>query len=638
MENFRKLMRYLLKIFCLTLLASNLVVAQTTIQTSVLVIGGGTSGTAAGIQSARLGVSTIIAEPTNWLGGMISSAGVSAFDGNHLLPSGIWAEFREKLYHVYGGPNKVSTGWVSNTLFEPHVADSILKSMVVKESKKLSVLFGYQFIKTVVQKNTIKGAVFYNKKTKKNITILAQQTIDATELGDAMASAGIPYHIGMEANTMTGEDVNVPASNNIIQDLTYVAILKDYGEKADCTIAKPIGYNPMEFDGCCKDFCSNPSKLTSNVDAKKMLDYGKLPNGKYMINWPGKGNDIYLNIIEKTETNRNTELLKAKAKTLRFLYFIQTQLGFKNLGLAKDEFPSNDYLPLIPYHRESRRLDGLVRLKIQDIATPFDAERTLYRTGISVGDYPIDHHHRENEDAPKNIGFYPIPSYNIPLGCLIPNKYQGIIIAEKSISVSNVVNGTTRLQPVVMLTGQASGALAALCVLHKKNAQQVSIRDVQNSLIQNNAYIMPYADVTPKHPHFAAIQRIGATGILKGVGQPNAWANRTWFYPDSVVTSKEFITGFKPFGSVVSSSDSLLTIERVITTIIQSNSRFVNPTYSKNIEGFTQQIIKEWKDNWGLKNFDTSRPITRLELAVLLNNTINPFNTKKVNHQGNFIQ
>jgi hypothetical protein len=638
MENFGKLMRLLQKIFYLTLFASNLVVAQSVVRTDVLVIGGGASGTAAGIQSARLGVSTIIAEPTNWLGGMISSAGVTAFDGNHLLPSGIWAEFREKLYQVYGGPNKVATGWVSNTLFEPHVADSILISMVVKESKKLSVLFGYQLKKTIVQNNIVKGAVFYNKNNRKNITILAHQTIDATELGDAMASAGIPYQIGMEANTITGENVNVPVSNNIIQDLTYVAILKDYGAKADCTIAKPIGYNPMEFDGCCTDFCSNPSKLTSNVDAKKMLDYGKLPNGKYMINWPGKGNDIYFNIIEQTETNRNIELLKAKAKTLRFLYFIQTQLGFKNLGLAKDEFPSNDYLPLIPYHRESRRLDGLVRLKIQDIATPFEGERTLYRTGISVGDYPIDHHHRENEDAPKNIGFYPIPSYNIPLGCLIPKKYQGIIIAEKSISVSNIVNGTTRLQPVVMLTGQASGALAALCVLQKKNAQQVFIRDVQNSLIQHNAYIMPYADVTPKHPQFAAIQRIGATGILKGVGQPNAWANRTWFYPDSIVTLKEFIIGFKSFGSVSSTNDSLLSIATVIATIIQSNSEHLNPSYSKNIDGFTQQIKREWIDKLGLKNFDTSRPISRLELAVLLNSTINPFKIKHVNHQGNFIQ
>ena len=623
MENFRKLMRFLPKIFYLTLLASNLVVAQTTIQTDVLVIGGGASGSAAGIQSARLGVSTIIAEPTNWLGGMISSAGVSAFDGNHLLPSGIWAEFRERLYQVYGGPNKVSTGWVSNTLFEPHVADSILNAMV-KETKQLSVLFGYQFKKTIVQNKIVKGAVFYNKNTQKNINILAHQTIDATEIGDAMASAGIPYHIGMEANIITGENVNVPVSNNIIQDLTYVAILKDYGAKVDCTIAKPFGYNAMEFDGCCKDFCSHPSKLISNVDAKKMLDYGKLPNGKYMINWPGKGNDIYLNIIEQTETNRNIELLKAKAKTLRFLYFIQTQLGFKNLGLAKDEFPSNDRLPLIPYHRESRRLDGLVRLKIQDIATPFEGERTLYRTGISVGEYPIDHHHRENEDAPKNIGFYPIPSYNIPLGCLIPNNYQGVIIAEKSISVSNIVNGTTRLQPVVMLTGQASGALAALCVLQKKNAQHVAIRDVQNSLIQNNAYIMPYADVTPKHPQFAAIQRIGATGILKGVGQPSAWANRTWFYPDSTMTEVDLVKGLQYFNPKLltnfSASKDVLTIQKIAEIIAQIQS------HTK------EEIIKDIL-NFKLNNDYVPRQI----IAFLLDKYYQPFQIN-INHQGKFLE
>lgn len=623
MENFRKLMRFLPKIFYLTLLASNLVVAQTTIQTDVLVIGGGASGSAAGIQSARLGVSTIISEPTNWLGGMISSAGVSAFDGNHLLPSGIWAEFRERLYQVYGGPNKVSTGWVSNTLFEPHVADSILNAMV-KETKQLSVLFGYQFKKTIVQNKIVKGAVFYNKNTQKNINILAHQTIDATELGDAMASAGIPYHIGMEANIITGENVNVPVSNNIIQDLTYVAILKDYGAKVDCTIAKPFGYNAMEFDGCCKDFCSHPSKLISNVDTKKMLDYGKLPNGKYMINWPGKGNDIYLNIIEQTETNRNIQLLKAKAKTLRFLYFIQTQLGFKNLGLAKDEFPSNDRLPLIPYHRESRRLDGLVRLKIQDIATPFEGERTLYRTGISVGDYPIDHHHRENEDAPKNIGFYPIPSYNIPLGCLIPNNYQGVIIAEKSISVSNIVNGTTRLQPVVMLTGQASGALAALCVLQKKNAQHVAIRDVQNSLIQNNAYIMPYADVTPKHPQFAAIQRIGATGILKGVGQPSAWANRTWFYPDSTMTEVDLVKGLQYFNPKLltnfSASKDVLTIQKIAEIIAQ-------------IQSHNKEVIIKDLDNFKLNNDYVPRQI----IAFLLDKYYQPFQIN-INHQGKFLE
>ena len=81
-------------------------------ETDVLVIGGGASGVSAGLQAGRLGVKTIIVEPTTWLGGMVTAAGVSAFDGNHDLPSGIFGEFRNKLYQVYGNPENVSTGWV----------------------------------------------------------------------------------------------------------------------------------------------------------------------------------------------------------------------------------------------------------------------------------------------------------------------------------------------------------------------------------------------------------------------------------------------------------------------------------------------------------------------------------------------
>jgi NADPH-dependent 2,4-dienoyl-CoA reductase/sulfur reductase-like enzyme len=62
--------------------------AQKIIITDVLVVGGGTGGTAAGIQSARSGAKTIIVEKTKWLGGMLTAAGVSCTDGNDLLPGG----------------------------------------------------------------------------------------------------------------------------------------------------------------------------------------------------------------------------------------------------------------------------------------------------------------------------------------------------------------------------------------------------------------------------------------------------------------------------------------------------------------------------------------------------------------------
>ena len=536
--------RYTYFIAVLLLLCPCLVAkSQTRFTTDVLIVGGGTSGIAAGIQSARLGVKTIIAEETNWLGGMLTAAGVSATDGNHLLASGIWKEFRQRIYDHYGGVGKVATGWVSNTQFEPHVADQIFKSMASAE-KKLSVYFGLQFIGVIKDGHAIKGARFIDLSKHDTIIIQAAQIIDATELGDVFANANIPYDVGMEASSLTGENVNIPHSSDIIQDLTYVAILKDYGQGVDCTIAKPVGYDPREFDGACLDFYKDSSRVKPGVDCAKMLTYAKLPGKKYMLNWPAYGNDIYLHLIHLTPAQRQLEWQKAKQQTLRYIYFIQRELGYKHLGLANDEFPTKDRLALIPYYREGRRVQGLVRFKVQHISDPFNEKNPLYRTGIAVGDYPIDHHHRKNPAAPQHLDFYPIPSFNVPLGTLIPKSHKGIIVAEKGISVSNVVNGTTRLQPCVLLIGQAAGTLAALTVQNKyADASKVPVRKVQEALLSTGAYLMPYADVVPADPFFTSIQRIGATGFLKGKGQPNAWANRTWFYPDSTMTLQSFVTG-----------------------------------------------------------------------------------------------
>ena len=611
--------------------------AQTSYKTDVLVIGASASGIAAGIQSARMGVQTIIAEPTTWLGGMITAAGVCAFDGNHSMPSGLFGEFREALHKVYGGASKVSTGWVSNTLFEPHVGDSIFKSMVL-HTKGLTVKYQFQFVSAIKNNNAITGAIFLHLPTNQKVTIYAQQVIDATELGDVLANAGVPYSLGMEASAVTGEDVHVSETNDIVQDITYVAILKDYGKGTDKTIPKPKNYDPSEFDGACTDYYFNTAKPKPNVDAKKMLDYGKLPNKKYMINWPNSGNDIYLNIVEMNEADREKELVKAKEQTLRFIYFIQHQLGFKNLGLADDEYPTADKLPLIPYHRESRRVKGLVRFDVKHIAKPFDSPNPLYKTGIAVGDYPIDHHHKKNLKAPQHLDFYPVPSFNIPLGSLIPQDISGLIVAEKSISVSNVVNGTTRLQAIALLIGQAAGTLAAQAVQQNLDAQNIPVRKVQLGLLNSNAYIMPYFDVPQSHPQFIATQKIGATGILKGQGVPFSWANRTLFHPDSLVNRTALVNDIADLCLLTPKQQAYLSLSETIDIIIEiaKNKKLATKSASWNLSDkklLTNQIKQSWQ-RWKFGSFNPNSYVTRIQFAQLMDATINPFELQQIDHNG----
>jgi hypothetical protein len=602
----------------------------------VLVIGGGTSGVAAGIQSARMGVKTLVVEETPWLGGMISAAGVSAFDGNHSIPSGLWRSFRNKLYLHYGGSNMVSTGWVSNTLFEPHVADNILKQMASAE-QLLTIIYNSRFLNILKNGNQVIGAVFINLKTQQRFEVLAKVVIDATELGDVLASAGLSYDIGLESNALTNENVGVNASNDIVQDLTYVAILKDYGIAKDCTIVKPANYNPAEFDASCTNYFRDKTRVAPTIDAATMLNYGRLPNNKYMINWPRFGNDFYANMIELNYAQRQILLDSAKQQTLRFVYFIQQELGYKHLGLADDEFPTADRLPLIPYHRESRRVKGLVRYNMRYLAEPFDYGAPLYRTGIAVGDYPVDHHHKKNPAAPQHLDFYPIPSFNIPLGALLPAVGEGLIVAEKSISVSNVVNGATRLQPVVMLIGQAAGMLAAISVKQQKYLRDVSVREVQNSLLKADAMIVPYIDATPDSLHFQSIQRIGATGILRGKGIPYKWANQTWFYPNDYVNANELKKNSMEMLASIDFQHEYLSIadarELIYKTLLDKKRKSLGDEELKSFEIFNKTFNQIW-DIEGLKFFELNRNITRLEFAVMLDKTVDPFGSFEVDHNG----
>ncbi len=585
----------------------------------VLVVGGGTGGTAAGIQSARLGAKTIIVDSTPWLGGMLTAAGVSATDGDNRLPSGIWQEFREAIWKRYGGPKAVATGWVSNTSFQPYVADSIFKAMAAKE-KKLQIVYDYWFVHVIKTGKRVIGAVFTDKKDSL-LTVYAKVVIDATELGDVFSNAGAGYDVGMEAKSYTGEPWALDSANDIIQNITWVATLKDYGPNADMTIPRPATYDSAMF------FCSCKSKQCPNAEwtAQRMLDYGRLPDNEYMINWPIHGNDYYLNAIDMNHEQREKAYEAAKERTLCFVYYIQHQLGYKNLGLANDEYHTKDKLPFIPYNREGRRVKGIVRFIINDILHPYAKSRTLYRTAISVGDYPIDLHVTGIPNAPKRV-FPHIPSFGVPIGCLVPKRVNGLIVADKGISVSNIVNGATRVTTCVMLTGQAAGALAWYCESHNVEPREANIRAIQKVLLDNNAYLLPFIDVPPSDPNFRAIQRIGVTGIIRGVGVPYNGANQTWFYPEWPISQYELVQGLRPYFPELDSYD-FASGQRLTTDALLK----IFALTGNNIP--MSEVRRDWPKFHLKEPFSRSLKLNRRIVAVLVDFYLHPFN-RQVNFLG----
>ncbi len=588
----------------------------------VVIIGGGTSGVAAGLQSARLGARTLIVEEFDWLGGMLTSAGVSATDGNQVLRGGIWDEFRTELENHYGGPKALCTGWVSKTMFEPSVGDSLFKRMAAREPN-LEVRY-----RTTASGFERRNGVWQLEidRDGKSERIAARVLIDATELGDVAKAVGVPYDVGMDAASETGEKEALDAPNDIVQDLTYVAVLKDYGR--DVTIPQPEGYDPAFFACCCiNDNCVTPKEPDRMWPREMMITYGELPNGKYMINWPIEGNDYYVNMIDMDAVGRAEAVRRAKNHTLCFLYFLQTELGFHTLGLADDEFPTEDLLPFYPYHRESRRIHGLVRFTLNDISDPY--ANTLYRTTIGVGDYPIDQHHTRYPEwsSLPNLYFHPVPSYGVPMGVMLPAAQPGLIVAEKSISVTNLVNGSTRLQPVVLQIGQAAGALAALAVKEGCEPAEVSVREVQEVILDDGGYLLPYLDLPSTDPRFKAMQRIAATGILRGRGANVGWSNQSWFDADRSVSEALLRKGLREvYPAVAESSDTTAVCGRSLSAML-SEALGSDATAAVGENAATL-----------LEGYDAERPLTRLECALLIDAVADPFHRFEVAVDGRFLR
>lgn len=477
----------------------------------ILVVGGGTGGTAAAIQAARRGVQTILVSEFPWLGGMLTSAGVSAPDGNELkaFQTGLWGAYLQALreQQVEG----LDHAWVSMFTYHPRTGAAILADWV-QQLPNLIWITGKTPLEVLRDGNRITGVRFAD------LLIEAKITVDGTELGDLLALAEVPYRWGWELQSEFNEP-SAPVTFNQLTDQypvqapTWVFILQDYGDSQSLAISPtPLSSN---FQG-----------TWDNYGEENFLNYGRLPNGQFMINWPICGNDYGENLgrLVASEASRQQFLQEAYWHSQNFAHFIQKQLGYK-CGLAENVFPSfqnsefriHNSFALHPYYRESRRLQGQTIITERDIlpisggwvaALPLTDKGEV--AAIAIGNYANDHHYPGVDFPlqPKSIrwgGRWTGTPFTIPYDSLVPVSVEGLLVCEKNISVSHIANGSTRLQPLVMNIGQAAGMAAALSVELNCQPGELPIRTIQAALLEDSdapAAVIPLFNLTLDHPEW----------------------------------------------------------------------------------------------------------------------------------------
>jgi hypothetical protein len=199
----------------------------------------------------------------------------------------------------------------------------------------------------------------------------------------------------------------------------------------------------------------------------------------------------------------------------------------------------------------------------------------------------------------------------------------------------------------VLLTGQAAGVLAAKSIKDKKRIRDIPVREVQEELLKLKCYLMPFVDVKPDDPHWEAIQRVGVTGILKGVGKPEGWANKMFFYPDSLIKASVFYDGLCEYFPNRPLNQNILQSEYVnFSAFSMLLAKFYNVNYQNGLTKFIPPLIKKdalleekikgdpiWQPI--TEKMYNDEPFTRKEISALLHRYLEPFG-RKVSMKGFF--
>jgi FAD dependent oxidoreductase len=578
-----------------------------TIKTDVLVIGGGACGVAAAIQSARSKVKTLLVEPGPWLGGSMTMGGMCILDANRDLPSGVWGEFRRKVTEYYHNRLGYDTSKNAVLRFEPYVGAEILRK-ITDTVKNLTVKLKTNWMTVKKDGTGWDVTIMVNKEVVK---IEAKVVIDGTENGEVAERAGTQFTAEQSnANQKITDDVS---------DITWIAILKDYGRNADKTIAKPEGYNPAWYT------------YFQAKDVKQMLKSVTLPNDKFMINWPEGYSQA-----EQVRPENKQELYKlAKLRTLGLVYYMQTKFGYRNLGLD-EEFGTPDHLPPIPYIKETRHVKGAVRMVRDDILKPYDRESKLYRTSIGIGENFYDNSFVISYAAPTSeVTVQYSPPYSIPLGAIVVKDLDNILVTEKAISVAPLVNINTLYPSVQMTLGQGVGATAAYCAFFKTTTKHLTVRTIQGEILDYKGYLLPFTDVPQNDPHWRAIQQVGETGLLKGIQKVNGNAVDLHFEPNDTVRTEEV----KPIlNEIYTRAFIWFRQEKTGEKLTLGNLLYFISDYTLTDKTTMEGTIKKlWKPIFKLPGeWDGDRPVTRLEFAVLVNKYLNPF-AKTVDMSGRMV-
>jgi len=518
MERFSR--RSLLAALSAPLLAA----APRELRCDVAVIGAGTGGVAAALAALGQGLSVVMTEPTDWVGGQLTSQGVPPDEHPWIESFGATRTYRDyrrrvRAYYARNYPLTAEAravahlnpgnGAVSRITHEPRVSLEVLEGMLAPyvSGGRLHLLLEHEPVAADVDGDHVRSVTVRSRASEHDRVISAPYFLDASELGDLAPLAGIEHVTGAEAQSETGEP-HAPAEaqpDNHQAFTVCFALAHHPGE--DHTIDRPRDYDfwksyapelqppwtgrlldwrnthPITLEP--RTFLFDPTLKTDPAGRLNLWLYRRIADrknftpGAYasdlsLINWPQ--NDYWLGNLygnSAEEAKRHAEA--GKQLSLSLLYWMQTEAprpdggeGWPGLRLRGDVMGTEDGLAKHPYIRESRRIRAEFTIVEQHVGT----EARMAETGATRDEVRAQQYADSVGVGSYRIDLHPSSGgdnyidvsslpFQIPLGALLPVRMANVLAAAKNLGVTHITNGCYRLHPVEWNIGEAAGAVAA---------------------------------------------------------------------------------------------------------------------------------------------------------------------------------
>ena len=467
------------------------VVTTVAAEADVLVAGGGTAGCLAAVAAARRGADVLLVERRNFLGGMMT--GGNAGLTKYIVHEKSQAEYREVWQLLETEPESVqAVGGITMELTQ-RLIDSgaglgtfgrggsyvftdqqefkwTLFDMM--EEAGVRLLLHSVVADVLTAAGAVRGVVVEGKSGRQ--ALVSRLTIDATGDADVATRAGAPFVLGVGPEDLAARENDVPLGTMQQMGIMF--------RMANVDMRRCFEYLKQHPD----QFRVQPFALLSLNDACDAFLRGEMST--LNITGIGHGFQIYNTPIpgvftfccpshagDGTSTADLTEGELALAKEIR-----------KRVRQMRGDLPGFEEARVVDCPeisvRETRHVQGEYVLTIEDVLNDRQFDDSIGR-----GCHPIDIH-----PAPAWIRAHKLKprwSFAIPYRCLVPLETEALLVAGRCISTTHEASGCTRPTVQCMITGEAAGTAAALCLQRAESPRALDPSALRVALLEQGAVL-----------------------------------------------------------------------------------------------------------------------------------------------------